>query len=159
MSEALNRNTVSTAGTADGSTTAAAITWAPSRRVHLTVRGLQILLALFFGVASAAPKLVAHSSATEIFDVIGFGDWFMYLVGALELAGAVALLIPILSGVSALALIGLMIGVVVTQLTVFDGKNLLTPVILSVPLAVIAVVRRPHTAELIELARRRGRRV
>ncbi|WP_327237108.1 DoxX family protein [Streptomyces sp. NBC_01317] len=130
-------------------------TYVPSRRAHLTVRGLEIVLALFFGIASAAPKLVAHSSAVESFDTIGFGDWFMYLVGALELAGAVALLIPLLSGVAAIAFVGLMIGVFVTQLTAFDGENLLTPVILAVPLVFMAVVRRPRTAELVALVRRR----
>ncbi|MFJ9027080.1 DoxX family protein [Streptomyces sp. NPDC102274] len=120
----------------------------PSRRAHLTARVLQIVLALFFGIASAAPKLIGHSSAKESFDVIGFGDWFMYMTGALELAGAVALVIPILSGVSALALIGLMIGALITQLTVFEGQNALTPVVLIVPLAAIAWVRRGHTAGL-----------
>lgn len=142
----------------DASTSATAtalVPYAPSRRAHLTVRVLQIVLALFFGVASAAPKLIAHSSATESFDTIGFGHWFMYAVGALELAGAIALLIPILSGLSALALIGLMIGAFVTQLTAFDGQNALTPVVLIVPLAAIAWVRRNHTAELVALVRGR----
>lgn len=130
-------------------------TTGPSRRVHLAVRALQILLALFFAVASAAPKLVAHSSATEGFDRIGYGDWYMYLVGGLELAGAIALVIPILSGISAMALMGLMIGAFVTQLTVFDGQDALTPVIFFVLLAVVARVRRRHTAQFVARVRSR----
>jgi uncharacterized membrane protein YphA (DoxX/SURF4 family) len=131
-------------------------TTGPSRRVDLAVRALQILLALFFAVASAAPKLVAHSSATEGFDRIGYGDWYMYLVGGLELAGAIALVIPILSGVSAIALMGLMTGAFVTQLTVFNGQNALTPVIFFVLLAVVARVRRQHTAQFVARVRSRG---
>lgn len=131
-------------------------TTGPGRRLHLAVRGLQILLALFFAVASAAPKLVAHSSATVGFDRIGYGDWYMYLVGGLELAGAIALVIPILSGISAIALMGLMIGAFVTQLTVFDGQNALTPVIFFVLLAVVARVRRQHTAQFVARVRSRG---
>ncbi|MEU0371775.1 DoxX family protein [Streptomyces sp. NPDC006283] len=127
----------------------------PNRRTHIAVRTLQIVLALFFAIASAAPKLVAHSSATEGFDRIGYGDWYMYLVGGLELAGAIALVIPLLSGVAALALMGLMIGAFVTQLTAFDGQNALTPVIFLALLAVVAVVRRRHNAELIARLRRR----
>ncbi|GGT35572.1 membrane protein [Streptomyces kurssanovii] len=127
----------------------------PGRRTHLAVRTLQIVLALFFAVASAGPKLVGHSSAAEGFDRIGYGDWYMYLVGGLELAGAVALVIPILSGVAALALMGLMIGAFVTQLTVFDGENALTPVIFFVLLAVVAVVRRRHNPELVAFVRDR----
>ncbi|MBT2366670.1 DoxX family protein [Streptomyces sp. ISL-10] len=47
----------------------------------------------------------------------------MYLVGGLELAGAVALVIPILAGVSAIALMGLMIGAFVTQITVSTAST------------------------------------
>ncbi|MFI1468574.1 DoxX family protein [Streptomyces wuyuanensis] len=125
------------------------------RRAHLTALALQVLLALFLGGASAFPKLIGHSSAAESFDRIGFGDWFMYTVGALELAGAVALLIPVLAGVSALALIGLMAGAFVTQMTVFDGQHALTPVLVALPLAVIARVRWHRNAELVALLRRR----
>ncbi|MGW0559123.1 DoxX family protein [Streptomyces sp. NPDC003016] len=131
---------------------------APGRRVRITMRALQILLALFFAVPSASPKLVAHSSAAESFDRIGFGDWFMYLVGGLELAGAIALLIPVLSGVAAPALGALMVGAFFTQLMAFDGENAATPLILLVPLAAIAWSRRHHNAELVALARRRSSR-
>ncbi|MER5884370.1 DoxX family protein [Streptomyces sp. NPDC001941] len=127
----------------------------PGRRAHRAVWALQILLALFFAVASAGPKLVGHASAAESFDKIGFGDWFMYLTGSLELAGAIALVVPVLSGVSALALIGLMGGALITQLTVFDGENALTPVVFAVLLAVVARVRRDRTAQLFALLRGR----
>ncbi|MCX4582912.1 DoxX family protein [Streptomyces sp. NBC_01481] len=126
-----------------------------SRRSHLAVRTLQIVLALFMAIPSAAPKLIGHSSAAESFDKIGFGDWFMYLTGGLELAGAIALVIPILSGLSALAFMGLMIGAFITQVTVFDGQYAITPVILFVIFGGIAWVRRNHTAELLALVRKR----
>ncbi|MEU2493470.1 DoxX family protein [Streptomyces sp. NPDC007883] len=134
---------------------APAASHAPGRRAHLTALTLQVLLALFLGGASALPKLIGHSSAAESFGRIGYGDWFMYTVGALELAGAVALLIPVLAGVSALALIGLMAGAFVTQVTVFDGQYALTPVLVALPLAVVARVRRHRNAELVALLRRR----
>lgn len=127
----------------------------PSRRTDRTVRTLQIVVALFMAIPSAGPKLIGHSTAAETFDVIGFGDWFMYLTGVLELAGAVALVIPILSGVSAIALSGLMIGAFITQMTVFDGENALTPMIFLALFAVIARVRRQQTAALVALVRRR----
>ncbi|MGX1883954.1 DoxX family protein [Streptomyces sp. NPDC055287] len=126
-----------------------------SRAARITVRVLQILLAVFFAVPSASPKLVGHSSASEAFDKIGFGDWFMYLVGGLELAGAIALLIPVLSGVAALALGALMIGAFVTQLGVFDGENAATPLILLVPLMAIAWARRHHLRPVLGVKARR----
>ncbi|MFF7180466.1 DoxX family protein [Streptomyces sp. NPDC008121] len=127
----------------------------PGRRLDLTVRALQILLALAFAIPSAAPKLVGHWSAAESFDAIGWGDWLMYTVGALELAGAIALVIPILSSASAIALTGLMAGAFVTQLTVFDGEYALTPLLFAVPLVAIAWTRRRHNAELLALVLRR----
>lgn len=128
-----------------------------SRRADLSLRGLQIVLALIFAIPSAFPKLIGHASAAESFDKIGFGDWFMYTVGVLELAGAVALVVPLLSGLSALALIGLMTGAFITQLTVFDGQYAITPVVMIVPLALVAWGRRYQTARLYALVRR-GRR-
>ncbi|MEU0658643.1 DoxX family protein [Streptomyces lavendulocolor] len=129
---------------------------APSRRADTGVRALQIVLALFFAIPSAGPKLVGHSSAAASFDAIGLGDWFMYLVGALELAGAVALVVPALSGVAALALIGLMAGALVTQIAFLGGQFWYTPVVFAVLLAVVARTRRDRTAALL---RRVGGRV
>lgn len=151
--------TTDIASTTAASTTAASVTTAGtarlSRRADISVRVVQILLALAFAIPSAGPKLVGHWSAAESFDAIGWGDWLMYTVGALELAGAVALVIPILAGAAATALIGLMIGACITQLTVFDGQYALTPVLFAVPLAVIAWTRRDRTAELLALILRR----
>ncbi|MET7641974.1 DoxX family protein [Streptomyces sp. NPDC005438] len=109
---------------------------------------LQVLLALFFAVVSAAPKLVAHSSAVEFFDDIGWGAGAMYVIGVLELLGGIALVVPRLVGLSALCLIGLMIGAFVVNLTLLDGQNAATPLILVVPLAWIAWRRRATLRQL-----------
>lgn len=155
--------TSSAATSTSAAATSAAVTAAGrtgsrlSRRGDLSVRVLQVLLALAFAIPSAGPKLVGHWSAAETFDRIGWGDWLMYAVGALELAGAVALLIPVLSSAAATGLVGLMIGALVTQLAVFAGQYALTPVVFAVPLVVIAWTRRHHNQELIALVlRRRG---
>ncbi|MCF3136686.1 DoxX family protein [Streptomyces olivochromogenes] len=129
---------------------------ARGRRAHLALRALQVLLALFYGIASALPKLIAHPSAVESFDKIGWGGAGMYTIGALELAGAVALLIPVLQSVAAMALSALMVGAFIVQLTVFDGQYAATPLILMVPLALIAWARRGHNADLLRLIRRRA---
>ncbi|MGW5064160.1 DoxX family protein [Streptomyces sp. NPDC004096] len=123
------------------------------RRAELSLYALEIALALFYGVASALPKLIAHPSAAESFDRIGWGSTGMYIIGALELAGAVALLIPVLSSVAAVALSALMAGAFIVQLTVFDGQNAATPLILLVPLILIAWARRHRSAELLRSVR------
>ncbi|SCK57032.1 DoxX family protein [Streptomyces sp. WMMB 322] len=125
---------------------------------HISLLVLQVILGLFFVIASAVPKLIAHSSAVGPFEDIGFGLWFMYLVGALELAGGIALATPWLSGLSAISLIGLMIGAFITQLTVFDGEYAATPLLLILPLALIAWGRRDTLTALPGLVRRSGGR-
>ncbi|KDN80313.1 membrane protein [Streptomyces olindensis] len=127
---------------------------ARGRRARIALRGLQILLALFYAVASALPKLIGHASAAESFDELGWGSAGMYTIGALELAGAVALLIPVLQSVAAMALGALMVGAFIVQIAVFDGQYAATPLILLVPLALIAWARRGHNADLLRLLRR-----
>jgi len=124
------------------------------RRARIALRVLQVLIALFYGIASALPKLIAHPSAVESFDRIGWGSGAMYTIGALELSGAVALLVPLLQSVAATALSALMVGAFVVQMTVFHGENAATPLILIIPLALIAWARRGQNAELLRLVRR-----
>ncbi|MET9160378.1 DoxX family protein [Streptomyces parvulus] len=123
------------------------------RTARIALRGVQLLLAVFFAVASASPKLVGHSSAADSFATMGWGDAGMYAIGVLELAGAVALLVPVLQSVAAAGLSALMVGAFVVQMTYFDGENAVTPLILLVPLLVIARARRGHNAELLRLLR------
>jgi uncharacterized membrane protein len=146
---------VSAASAPSGTVVAESVT-ARGRAARIALRGLQVLLALIFGIASALPKLIAHSSAVESFDKIGWGSAGMYVIGLLELAGAVALLIPVLQSVAAMALSALMVGAFVVQLAVFDGQYAATPLILIVPLALIAWARRGYNAELLRLVRRRA---
>jgi uncharacterized membrane protein len=109
----------------------------PGRGLNITLWVLQGLLAAFFIVASAAPKLIGHESAAEGFDLIGWGDWFMYFVGVLELAGGVGLLIPRLSGLAAIGLGLLMIGAAVFNATILNFP-VLTPLILLALFAFVA---------------------
>jgi hypothetical protein len=109
---------------------------------------LQALAAATF-VLAAVPKVTSDPLAVAGFDAIGFGDWFRYLIGTLEIAGPLPLLIPRLCGLAGLAFVGLMIGAVVTQIVVFDGAFVVPPAITSVIVAIIAWGRRERTAALI----------
>ncbi|MFF3374305.1 DoxX family protein [Streptomyces sp. NPDC002680] len=129
---------------------------ARARRAWIALRALQVVLALFYAFASALPKLIAHPSAVESFDRMGWGSAGMYTIGLLELAGAVALLIPALQSVAAMALGALMVGAFVVQVTVFDGQYAATPLILILPLTLIAWARRGHNARLVLLLRRQA---
>ena len=116
------------------------------RKRHAALLALQGLLALFFLVAAALPKLLGEATAVAIFADLG-GQWFRYLVGGLELACAIGLLVPRFARPAALGLAAVMVGATVAQLFVLNGGPLaLTPAILLVLLLAIAWGRGGRTA-------------
>jgi len=117
------------------------------RGLNITLWVLQILLGAFMIVASATPKLLGLEAAAEGFDVIGWGDWFMYFVGAVELAGGVGLLIPRLSGLAAIGLGLLMVGAATFNAAILDFP-VYTPLILLVLFVFIAWGRSYQTRRL-----------
>src|SRR5262249_61649718 len=70
----------------------------PRRVTSTLLWATQILLAAFFVFGAAVPKLTGSHQAVQEFGLIGAGQWFRYLVGAVELAGAIGLLTPWLAG-------------------------------------------------------------
>lgn len=111
---------------------------------------LQILLGVFLVVASAGPKFFGEATAVDMFLRIGLGDWFRYLVGALELLGGVGLLIRRVSGLAALGLVGLMVGAAYTQAFVLHGGALVvTPIVIGLLCALIAYARRDEIGALL----------
>ncbi|MGH3648237.1 MAG: DoxX family protein [Micromonosporaceae bacterium] len=118
--------------------------------LNITLWVLQVLLALFYLAAAAGPKLFGEQTAVQLFEDIGIGQWFRYVVGTLELLGAIGLVIPRLAGLAALGLAGVMVGAAFTQLVVFGDPVLaITPVILLVLVGFIAWGRRAQTTALL----------
>ncbi|MFC5062008.1 DoxX family protein [Actinomycetospora atypica] len=125
-------------------TTAAAPASTTSTRGRPATIGLwvlQVLLGLMFVVGSGFPKLVGESYAVQIFEDLG-APWLRIVVGVLEVAGGLGLLIPRLAGLAAACLVALMVGATVAQLFFLSEGFWYTPVIMGVLLAVVAVARR-----------------
>ncbi|MGY0487173.1 DoxX family protein [Streptomyces sp. WG-D5] len=133
---------------------AAAVAPVHSRAVRITLGTTAVLLALFYGAASGLPKLIAHPTAVEAFEGIGWGRPGMYAIGLVELAGAIGLLVPVLRGLAAIGLSALMVGAFFVQVVAFDGENAATPVVLLVPLVVLAWTQRGRNGEALALVRR-----
>lgn len=111
---------------------------------------LQILLGVFLVVASSAPKFFGEATAVDMFLRIGLGEWFRYVVGALELLGGVGLMVRRVSGLAALGLVGLMIGAAYTQAFVLHGGALVvTPIVIGLLCALIAYARRAEVRALL----------
>jgi putative oxidoreductase len=108
---------------------------------------LQIAAAGMFLMAGFS-KLVGNEQMVGMFEAIGIGQWFRYLTGALEVAGAILLLIPRTSGLGALMLAGVMAGAVMTHLFIIGGSPLMA-IILLVVTGVVAWGRRQRTMNVL----------
>jgi len=116
----------------------------------------QLAFAAMFAFA-ATPKLLGDPTTVASFNEIGLGQWFRYLTGACELAGAVGLLIPRLSGLAALGLAGVMVGATVTNLFLLPGMAAaaIVTVILCALFLLIARGRRAETRAVLAAVSRR----
>jgi uncharacterized membrane protein YphA (DoxX/SURF4 family) len=136
-------------------TTPAGVTTREARPRRLTTTLLwaaQIPLAAFFLFVAAGPKLAASHGAVAEFNAIGAGRWFLYLVGMIELVGAIGLLIPWLSGLAAAWLAADMAGATIVNATVLRntsyGPNALLTAILLAVFLLLAYGRRQQIKRL-----------
>jgi putative oxidoreductase len=119
-------------------------TRATRRRVPtIALWALQALLAIMFAMAGLA-KVFGDPAMVEMFATIGIGQWFRYVVGVLEIAGAGGVLVPRLSGLAALGLVCLMLGATLTNVLVVGASPLLPLVLLAVS-GMVAWGRWPRT--------------
>jgi uncharacterized membrane protein YphA (DoxX/SURF4 family) len=102
----------------------------------------QIALSLAIAGGGAA-KVFGEPAMVTMFDDIGAGQWFRYVVGALEIAGGVGLLIPRLAFLAALGLCGLLAGAGIANVAFLDAGPW-TPLAYLVVAATIAWCRRPR---------------
>jgi putative oxidoreductase len=116
------------------------------RRTNIALWVLQAAIAAAILGAGAA-TVAGAAQPLQMFYEIGLGDWFRYLVGVLQLAGALSLLIPRLCGLAGLAFVGMWLVAIETHLFAIGGNPAPAAVFLVLT-AVIAWGRREHTAAL-----------
>jgi uncharacterized membrane protein YphA (DoxX/SURF4 family) len=100
----------------------------------------QILAAVQFFLTgldkvSDAPPMV------QLFAAVGFGQWFRYFTGTLEIVSAALLLMPRLAHIGAALLALTMIGALIAHATILPFPPV-KPIILLVMVAAIFAVRR-----------------
>ena len=127
----------------------------PGRWGTIALWTVQALLAASFASA-AVQKLAGTPYMVSMFAEIGAGQWLRYAIGVMELAGAVGLLVPRLSGLAALGLAALMVGASITNVLIH--YNLWVPLLYLLLAAVTARGRWPRTRQLFTLPARKGTR-
>jgi uncharacterized membrane protein YphA (DoxX/SURF4 family) len=116
---------------------------------------LQALLAGLFLMA-AVPKLTGDPMAAAMVAKLGLGSWAAYAIGLSELAAAVLLLVPRTIAFGALLGLGVLLGAILSHLTVLgislgeeDGGTMFMMAIGgAVMAAVVATLRRNQLQDL-----------
>jgi uncharacterized membrane protein YphA (DoxX/SURF4 family) len=90
-------------------------------------------------------KLAGAQPMVEMFDAIGVGQWFRYVTGTIEVVSALLLLMPSTAAIGAALLVCVMVGAIITHLTVLHTSPAM-PIVLLVTCAIVFVLRRDRMA-------------
>ena len=104
---------------------------------------IQVFGAVLFFLGGFA-KLAGDEQMVQKFAAIGIGQWLRYVTGLIDVASAILLLIPVLSGIGALLVVPIMIGVIVTHIVIIGGSPAL-PIGLLIIASIVAWGRRETT--------------
>jgi putative oxidoreductase len=96
---------------------------------------IRVVLTAAF-LAAGVAKLAGAAMMVATFETIGWGQWFRYVTGLIEVGAAVLLWVPGLRALAALALVCTMIGAVIAHLAVL-GPSPLPAAVLGVLAAVL----------------------
>jgi uncharacterized membrane protein YphA (DoxX/SURF4 family) len=124
-------------------------TAAPPRAKRGKARGAALwaltgLLACLY-ILAGSMKFLSPEAAKQ-FEAFGYPDWFRVLIGAVEVGGALALLVPRAAFYAAGALGVVMAGAVGTLLRAGEGAQAVVPLVLFGLLALVAYARRRGAA-------------
>ncbi len=125
---------------------------APSRGRVVGAWIVQGLLAAAF-LAAGGAKLAGVPMMVQIFDQIGWGQWFRIVTGLVEVAGAVALLVPGFAALGAAWLGATMFFAVLTHLFILPGSALPAAILLALNVLVVWL-RRDQLAWVVHRQRR-----
>ena len=115
-----------------------------SRAGRIVLWVLSALLAALY-LAAGGSKLAGAQQHVEHFAKWGYPDWFRLLVGALEVAAGIALLIPRAAIVASATLAVVMAGAVYTHVRHDEAAQAMVPAVLLILLALVGYLRRRQT--------------
>ncbi len=110
---------------------------------------LTVILAAFFLLAGGG-KLGGAPKQVDSFAHWGYAAWFLYVIGAVEAAGAIGLLVPRVAVFSVLLLGATMLGAALTHLVHHEMMAVPVPLVILSLLAIIGYARRGPLVALYE---------
>jgi putative oxidoreductase len=102
----------------------------------------RVALAVIFAAAGFS-KVAGDPAMIDLFSDIGAGQGLRYVVGVLEIAGAIGVLVPRLCGLAAAGLALLMLGATITNIAVLGYSPIVTLFLLAIA-AFTVWLRRHH---------------
>lgn len=112
------------------------------RNTNVVLWTAQVTLAWYFAFEGMGKVAGLSPDIAAAFNVAATGDTGRALVGALQIVGAIALLVPRLAGVGALWLAGLLLVTFAAKVPVLPPSFAAVTPVLVIVLAVIAWMRR-----------------
>lgn len=97
---------------------------------------------------SGLAKLAGMDPLPANYEKWGYPDWFLYVIGAIEVASALVLIIPRFASLAALSLGGVMVGAFVTHLFFGEWSGLGVPAVLFGLLVIIGNARKDPVLEM-----------
>ena len=101
---------------------------------------LKVLLAVLF-IFTGGAKLAGVSAMVDVFERVGFGQWFRYFTALLELGGATLLLWPSTTALGALVLTIVCVGAFQAQLLVLH-EDIVHAIVMALILGAIVWTHR-----------------
>jgi len=105
--------------------------------------GIRVLLTAAFVMAGGA-KLAGAEMMVQTFDAVGVGQWFRYVTGLIEVAGAVLLWIPAARLLGAVMLAVTMVGAVLAHLVIL-GPSAVPAIVLGLLAGAVIYLERSKT--------------
>jgi putative oxidoreductase len=118
---------------------------APSRTMPIALWVLRALMAALFLFAAFA-KLTSMQMEVDAFAMLPVGQWFRYLVGLLELAGGICVLIPTISELGAIVLLVVDVGAFFAQI-LFLHQDWIHPIVIGAILVALIYLQRDGIRE------------
>ena len=110
--------------------------------------GLRALLTLVF-IGAGGAKLAGAPMMIESFEAVGFGQWFRYVTGVIEVVGAASLWWPNRQIFGASLLGGTMVGAVLTHWFII-GPSAVPAIILGLMCTAVLYLHRDQISSLLK---------
>ena len=103
-----------------------------SKALNITLWAIQVIAAMAFCLTGAS-KLAGAQSMVQLFAAVGYGQWFRYFTGALEIGGALLIIFPGTAFLGACVLALVMSGATIANVTMLHTSP-------ALPLSLLALM-------------------